>query len=62
MRILIVDEIKENLYLLETLLKGNGYEGVTAKKPYKIELSVGLSCCDPLFFIKEDFINEKKGN
>ncbi|HEY6010006.1 MAG TPA: response regulator, partial [Nitrospirota bacterium] len=30
-RILIADDIAENRYLLETLLKGNGYEVVTAE-------------------------------
>lgn len=31
MKILIVDDVKENLYLLETILEGNGFKTVTAE-------------------------------
>ena len=50
---LIVDDIKENLYLLESLLKGNGYITVTANNGAE---ALGLALKDPPDIIIADIL------
>jgi len=50
---LIVDDIKENLYLLESLLKGNGYTTVTANNGAE---ALGLALKDPPDIIIADIL------
>jgi len=50
---LIVDDIKENLYLLESLLKGNGYATVTANNGAE---ALGLALKDPPDIIIADIL------
>jgi len=52
-RALIVDDIKENLYLLESLLKGNGYATVTASNGAE---ALGLALKDPPDIIIADIL------
>ena len=52
-RALIVDDIKENLYLLESLLKGNGYATVTANNGAE---ALGLAMKDPPDIIIADIL------
>jgi len=35
MKILVIDDLEDMLYMLETILKGNGYEVATAKNGWK---------------------------
>ena len=52
-RALIVDDIQENLYLLESLLKGNGYTTVTANNGAE---ALGLALKDPPDIIIADIL------
>ena len=52
-RALIVDDIKENLYLLESLLKGNGYATVSACNGAE---ALGLALKDPPDIIIADIL------
>jgi len=52
-RALIVDDIKENLYLLESLLKGNGYATVIASNGAE---ALGLALKDPPDIIIADIL------
>ena len=52
-RVLIVDDIKENLYLLESLLKGYGYGTVTANNGAE---ALGLGLKEPPDLIIADIL------
>ena len=52
-RVLIVDDIKENLYLLESLLKGYGYATVTANNGAE---ALGLGLKEPPDLIIADIL------